>query len=81
MEVWERVPWCSKSFSPRRGRVGWVEEDVLGGLLGMRGIEGGGRGEGGGVRREGGEEAEVLGFVAEVCLCRVGRGEVGRFFV
>lgn len=21
--VWERVPWCSKSFSPRRGRVGW----------------------------------------------------------
>lgn len=23
MSVWERVPWCSKSFSPRRGRVGW----------------------------------------------------------
>ncbi len=46
MEVWERVPWCSKSFSPRRGSVGWVEEDVLGGLLGMRGIKGGGGGEG-----------------------------------
>lgn len=23
VSVWERVPWCSKSFSPRRGRVGW----------------------------------------------------------
>lgn len=23
VSVWERVPWSSKSFSPRRGRVGW----------------------------------------------------------
>lgn len=23
VSLWERVPWCSKSFSPRRGRVGW----------------------------------------------------------
>ena len=28
MEVWERVPWCSKSFSPRRGREIWEFVDL-----------------------------------------------------
>ncbi len=40
VSVWERVPWWSKSLSPRRGRVGWsvvlerCESDVgeVGGL-------------------------------------------------
>ena len=29
MEVWACVPWGSKSFSPRRGRVAGVEEEVV----------------------------------------------------
>lgn len=26
VEDWARVPWGSKSFSPRRGRLGWERE-------------------------------------------------------
>ena len=35
----------------------------------------------GSIRGEGGEEAEVLGLVAEVGICGVGRGKVESIFV
>ena len=42
MEVWERVPWCSKSFSPRRGREIWEFVDLRSVVrVGIWGVGGG----------------------------------------
>lgn len=78
VSIWERVPWCSKSFSPRRGRVGWPvvlegrQLDVWGKARGkvMEVLLG-----------ESGEEAEVLGFVGEIGVCGVWGCSDRRIFV
>lgn len=77
VEVWERVPWCSKSFSPRRGKETWefaelgrvVRVGILEGLEVVYYLLG-----------EGGKETEILGLIRRIGVCGI-RGAYCRVFV
>ena len=77
VEVWERVPWCSKSFSPRRGKETrefvdlrrGVRVGILGGLEVVYYLLG-----------EGGKETEILGLIRRIGVCSI-RGVNCRVFV